>query len=232
MSVNDIVLINESKCERITDYLIHLSDNIFKQLIQGNEEFLECSLVDIANYQNGLAMQKYRPNEDEPSLPVLKIRELNMGYCDSQSDFCKVSIKNECIVDDGDIIFSWSGSLMIDIWSGGKCGLNQHIFKVTSKKYPSWFIYHWTNYYLDDFKAIAKDKATTMGHICRTHLEDSIVLCPYDDIIYKWGEIMQPMFDMRTSIKLQTKILRNVSNELLPKLMSGEIDISKLDLCN
>ena len=94
------------------------------------------NLLDIANYLNGLAMQKYRPNEDEVGLSVLKIKELRQGSCDNSSELCSPNIKPEYIIHDGDVIFSWSGSLLVDIWCGGTCGLNQHLFKVTSNTYP------------------------------------------------------------------------------------------------
>ena len=91
--------------------------------------------MDIADYLNGLAMQKYRPKDGETGLPVLKIKELRQGICDASSELCSPSIKSEYIIHDGDIIFSWSGSLLVDIWCGGTCGLNQHLFKVTSNNY-------------------------------------------------------------------------------------------------
>lgn len=125
------------------------------------------SLVDIADYLNGLAMQKYRPAAGEQGLPVLKIKELRQGSCDSNSELCSSSIKKDYIIHDGDVIFSWSGSLLVDFWCGGTCGLNQHLFKITSKKYDKWFYYAWTNSYLQKFAAIAADMATTMGHIKR-----------------------------------------------------------------
>ena len=99
------------------------------------------SLVDIADYLNGLAMQKYRPAAGEQGLPVLKIKELRQGSCDSNSELCSSSIKKDYIIHDGDVIFSWSGSLLVDFWCGGTCGLNQHLFKITSKKYDKWFYY-------------------------------------------------------------------------------------------
>ena len=77
------------------------------------------NLLDVANYLNGLAMQKYRPEEDENGFPVLKIKELRQGSCDSSSELCSPNIKSEYIVRDGDVIFSWSGSLLVDIWCGG-----------------------------------------------------------------------------------------------------------------
>lgn len=67
------------------------------------------NLLDIADYLNGLAMQKFRPAENEKGLPVLKIKELRQGFCDSSSELCSLNVKNEYIVNDGDVIFSWSG---------------------------------------------------------------------------------------------------------------------------
>ena len=128
------------------------------------------SLLDIADYLNGLAMQKFRPVDGERGLPVLKIKELRQGFCDYSSELCSPNIKPEFIVHDGDVIFSWSGSLLVDLWCGGTCGLNQHLFKVTSVKYPKWFYYTWTAHHLARFVAIAADKATTMGHIKREDL--------------------------------------------------------------
>ena len=136
------------------------------------------NLLNIADYTNGLAMQKFRPKENKAGIPVLKIKELRQGFCDSSSDICSENIKSDFIINDGDIIFSWSGSLMIDFWCGGKCGLNQHLFKVTSNEYDKWFYYMWTEYHLEKFIAIAKDKATTMGHIKREELKKSMVLIP------------------------------------------------------
>ena len=82
-------------------------------------------LSDIADYLNGLAMQKFRPLEDEEGLPVLKIKELRQGCYDESSELCSPSkVKPEYIIHDGDVIFSWSGSLLVDIWCGGTCGLN------------------------------------------------------------------------------------------------------------
>ena len=100
-------------------------------------------------------MQKYRPTADESGIPVLKIKELRQGCCDNNSELCSPSIKSDYIIHDGDVIFSWSGSLLVDFWCGGICGLNQHLFKVTSNKYDKWFYYAWTKHHLDRFIAVA-----------------------------------------------------------------------------
>lgn len=188
------------------------------------------NLLDIADYSNGLAMQKYRPKDGETGLPVLKIKELRQGICDASSELCSPSIKSEYIIHDGDIIFSWSGSLLVDIWCGGTCGLNQHLFKVTSNNYDKWFYYLWTAHHLDRFIAVAADKATTMGHIKREELEKVEVIIPSKCDYKRIGALIKPLFDLIISNRIEDRKLTALRNTLLPKIMSGEIDVCDIQL--
>lgn len=194
------------------------------------DDWKEGSLLDIADYINGLAMQKFRPSDDEIGLPVLKIKELRQGLCDSSSEFCSPSIKPEYIIHDGDVIFSWSGSLLVDFWCGGTCGLNQHLFKVTSQKYDKWFYYAWTKHHLDRFIAVAADKATTMGHIKRDELAKAGVIIPNNADYSRIGSLLQPIYDLIIANRIENKTLVGIRDTILPQLMSGEIDISELAL--
>jgi len=189
----------------------------------------QASLIDIADYLNGLAMQKYRPTADETGIPVLKIKELRQTCCDDNSELCSPNIKSEYIIQDGDVIFSWSGSLLVDFWCGGICGLNQHLFKVTSNKYNKWFYYAWTKHYLDRFIAVAADKATTMGHIKRDELAKAKVLIPNEADYQRIGALLQPIYDLIISNRIENKKLSSLRDTLLPKLISGELDVSNID---
>ena len=194
------------------------------------EDWKKGTLLDIADYLNGLAMQKFRPAENERGLPVLKIKELRQGFCDSSSELCSPNVKDEYIIRDGDVIFSWSGSLLVDFWCGGKCGLNQHLFKVTSEKFEKWFYYSWTKHYLDKFVAIAADKATTMGHIKRDELEKAEVIIPSSIDYRKIGKMLSPMYDLIIQNRVENTRLAQLRDTLLPKLMSGEIDVSEVNI--
>ena len=194
------------------------------------EGWKQASLIDIADYLNGLAMQKYRPTADETGIPVLKIKELRQGCCDDNSELCSPSIKSEYIIHDGDVIFSWSGSLLVDFWCGGICGLNQHLFKVTSNKYNKWFYYAWTKHHLDRFIAVAADKATTMGHIKRDELSKAEVLIPNEADYKRIETLLQPIYDLIIANRIENKKLAETRDTLLPKLMSGELDVSDIDL--
>ena len=182
-------------------------------------------LTEIASYMNGLAMQKFPPENNEDSLPVLKIKELGQGFCGTDSDRCSCNIKDECRIHDGDVIFSWSGTLLVDVWCGGDCGLNQHLFKVTSNDYPKWFYYYWTKHHLQEFIHIAKDKAVTMGHIKRGHLEEAMVAIPDNDSMEKAHEPFEPILSKMISLRLESSRLSSLRDALLPRLMSGEIEV-------
>ena len=203
--------------------------NEFLSLDTLPEGWKQASLIDIADYLNGLAMQKYRPTADESGIPVLKIKELRQGCCDDNSELCSPSIKSDYIIHDGDVIFSWSGSLLVDLWCGGICGLNQHLFKVTSSKYDKWFYYAWTKHHLDRFVAVAADKATTMGHIKRDELAKAEVLIPNEADYNRIGALLQPIYEMIISNRIENKKLAATRDALLPKLMNGEIDMSEVD---
>ena len=183
-------------------------------------------LSEIADYLNGLAMQKFRPLEGEGGLPVLKIKELRQGCCDESSELCSPSkVKSKYIIHDGDVIFSWSGSLLVDIWCGGTCGLNQHLFKVTSQTYEKWFYYLWTKHHLDNFIFLATDKATTMGHIKREELDKAEVVIPDDKTYQNLTSVIKPFIDEIINNRIENRKLSQIRDGLLPKLMNGEIFI-------
>ena len=186
------------------------------------------NLLDIADYLNGLAMQRFRPIDDEVGLPVLKIKELRQGFCDSSSELCSPNIRSDYIVHDGDVIFSWSGSLLVDFWCGGDCGLNQHLFKVTSTRYDKWFYYGWTRHHLAQFVAMAADKATTMGHIKREALANAEVLIPDEDGYRELGSLLAPMYEQAVACRVESRNLALLRDSLLPRLMSGELTVSEV----
>lgn len=179
------------------------------------------NLTSIANYLNGLAMQKY-PAETEEYLPVLKIRELTQGCFDSNSDKGSLDTPEEYVIKNGDVIFSWSGTLKVDIWSGGNGALNQHLFKVYSEKYPKWFYYLCTKHHLAEFIRIAEGKATSLGHIKREHLVEAQVLIPTDEELKNMSSLMNPIFENLEIKQLENQKLTELKALLLSRLATVE----------
>ena len=124
-------------------------DALFDEIVaEESSDWEVASLLDIATYKNGLAMQRFRPTGNDMGLPVLKIRELGQGYCGADAERCRSDIDETVTIHDGDLVFSWSGTLLLDFWAGSDAGLNQHLFKVTSEAYPSWFYYMWAKQHI------------------------------------------------------------------------------------
>jgi len=181
-------------------------------------------LDEIADFLNGLASQKYPEKKNAETLPVIKIREMS-GSVDEGSDRVSVEFPKEYIIENGDFLFAWSGTLMTKMWTGGRGALNQHIFKVTSNLYPKWFYYHWTNHYLQQFSAIAKSKAVTMGHIKRSHLTEALVSVPPNSFIEEVGHTFEPILNEQTQNSIEISVLVQVRDSILPKLINGDIEV-------
>lgn len=186
------------------------------------------ALDNIANFQNGLALQKFRPeNNEENYLPVLKIADLRAGYINND-ERATFDIVDSCKVYDGDMIFSWSGTLMIDIWTGGNAALNQHLYKVTSQKYPQSFYLMWTKQHLSRFQHIAEAKAVTMGHIKKGDLSNSLCLVPPSLLVNKYDNIVGKYFAKIKNQRLLNNQLTALRDTLLPKLLTGELSLEDL----
>ena len=181
-----------------------------------------CPLDRAADYLNGLACQKYPVQQGEQGLPVIKIRELRSGVCD-QADWATTDVPEKYLVRDGDILFSWSGTLLVKPWVGGEGVLNQHLFKVTSQEHPKWFYYFWTCHHLREFIGIAADKATTMGHIKRHHLSDAKVCVPDDRLMQLTNSYLDPMLQNVIGNLVNNRRLAMMRDALLPRLLSGEM---------
>ena len=183
------------------------------------------SLLEIAEFTNGIACQNYPPI-DECKLHVIKIKEMHEGYS-NDTEYVNEQIPKNIIINNGDILFSWSASLEVMMWANGIGALNQHIFKVTSKNnYPKSFYYMQLQQYLNVFKKIANARKTTMGHITQDHLKQSRIVIPSDiAIVYEFDKLVSPLLDKIVNNTIQINALKELRDFLLPMLMNGQIKI-------
>jgi type I restriction enzyme S subunit len=184
------------------------------------------SLDAVASFLNGLALQKFPPTGDN-DLPVIKIAQLRKGDTVG-ADLASRSIKPEYIIQNGDVLFSWSGSLEVEIWCGGEGALNQHLFKVTSNVFPKWFYFLWTRHHLEHFRQVAASKATTMGHIQRAHLSGAKVLVPGEEVLRAANSVLEPIMQRVIENSLQEYNLAALRDTLLPRLISGQLQIDEV----
>jgi type I restriction enzyme S subunit len=182
------------------------------------------SLDEISEYLNGLAMQKFPVIDENEQLPVIKIAQLRAGNTKG-ADMASGLLDPKFIIKDGDILFSWSGTLEVETWTGGSGALNQHLFKVTGKNVPDWYSYLSTKNFLTFFREIASGKATTMGHIQRGHLSESKLAIPNSELLNRASEIIEPIISLKIKNSIESRNLVEIRDSLLPRLISGELPI-------
>ena len=182
------------------------------------------TLLDIATFTNGIACQKHRPNEGQDYYKVIKIREMGTGFTD-KSELVSQEIHEKVIVNNGDILFSWSATLDVKIWTGGIGGLNQHIFKITSDKYPRTYYYFEILKYLQHFKMIAELRKTTMGHITQDHLKQSRISIPPSELIDNLHGKLDPIINKVVKCNEENLKFEQLRDWLLPMLMNGQVTV-------
>ena len=182
------------------------------------------AIATIATFLNGLALQKYPPRGDGEDLRVIKIAELRKGSAEGAA-WANGDVAEQYVIGDRDLLFSWSGTLEAEFWFGGKGALNQHLFKVTSSHFPSWFCLLWIRQHLPWFRAIAASKATTMGHIKRGHLQETPVVVPPNEVLNDANEVIGPIYDLFGHLMLESWKLAAMRDVLLPKLLSGKVRV-------
>jgi len=183
------------------------------------------NLYEIADYINGLACQNYRPQDEEIFLPVIKIKEMHEGIT-SDTEKVSATIPEKYIIFDGDILFSWSATLEVMIWTGGKGGLNQHIFKVVPKSYfTKEYVFQQLSSYIVNFQKMAEARKTTMGHITSDHINQSRIVIPPKEVINAFSEKTLPIFNYQLTIQKEIQKLTNLRDRLLPLLMNGQVEV-------
>lgn len=180
------------------------------------------SLYDIADFVNGLACQKYRPLSDDKKIPVVKIAEMHSGIT-ATTEYVRDDIPEKNRINDGDILFSWSATLETMIWTGGKAGLNQHIFKVIPKRNERYYVYMQLSKYLMNFIKMAEARKTTMGHITTEHIKQSKIVVPCGDIALKYHKLVDDMFLKVISNSKESRELVSMYSFLLPLLLNGQV---------
>jgi type I restriction enzyme S subunit len=177
------------------------------------------ALSDVADFVNGKAFTK---DASGTGRVVIRIAELNSGLGGS-TVYNDIDVADQYLARPGDLLFAWSGSLTLHRWFRAEGIINQHIFKVLPKDgYPTWCVNGLLVRKLDEFKGIAADKATTMGHIQRRHLDEPVDV-PVAWQIERNDRFMTSLWQRALAAEEESLGLMTMRDALLPQLMSGKI---------
>ncbi len=187
-------------------------------------------VIGIATFVNGAAFRQEDFSEDGSGLPIIKIVELKNGIT-SRTMYTKNEMNKGYYIDDGEILFSWSGSpetsIDIFLWALGEGILNQHTFKVLSRndKERVWLFYQ-LKHLKPLFIHYAKQKQTTgLGHVTRSDLKEILVSFPDRLTLEQFNDLLGPVFQKYYVNLKSIRTLTALRDTLLPQLMSGQIRV-------
>lgn len=191
-------------------------------------------VYDVATYVNGAAYKAFQPNHERRGLPIIKIAELKAGVTE-QTKFSDVQMPEKYRLRTGDILFSWSGnpdtSIDTFVWTHGPAWLNQHIFRVVPRTAEQrTFVLATLKYLRPVFAEIARNKQTTgLGHVTVGDLQRLSVAMPNAEVVAAWERVAAQIFDTAFSKEQESITLARSRDELLPRLLSGEISVARAE---
>jgi type I restriction-modification system, specificity subunit len=188
-----------------------------------------CSEIPVSNLAEFVNGGAYTKGASGNGRVVIRIAELNSGI-GSSTVYNNIEVPDNKTARAGDILMSWSGTLGVYVWTLDEAIINQHIFKVLPKEYPSWLVFDRLNSAISEFRAIAADKATTMGHIRRDHLNSTLIEIPERAGIERLNEICGLLWRKYISTQLEINELSSLRDALLPELMSGRIRVRVMEV--
>jgi type I restriction enzyme S subunit len=207
---------------RLADDLMVMRRVVVERTLGQSVGFLPLS--SIARFVNGRNFTKDASGQGRPVIRTPEVRR-GPGEDTIRSD---VDAPLDHVAKPGDILFVWSGSLMVDRWLHEDALVNQHIFKVIPEPgVPSWLAFALIEHQMPWFLGLAADKATTMGHIQRGHL-DAVVPMPGREELAELDLIAAPLWEQEFALRAEAHQMIRTRDDLLPMLLSGRVRVDEV----
>ena len=158
--------------------------------------------------------------------PIIRIRDLK------EQAFVTFTIEEHPkghLIQPGDIVVGMDGEFRPYIWGNEPAWLNQRVCIFESNRLQGKaFVLYTIKPLLN--KIEQTQVATTVIHIGKKDFDSFEVVLPDEATLDGFDSITAPMIEKIVNNRLQNKRLAVLRDTLLPKLMSGELDVSDIDL--
>lgn len=184
------------------------------------EGWVESKLENLASFINGYAFKQ--ENWKEEGLPIIRIEQLLNP--DAKCDYSDITLPDAYLINDGDLIFSWSATIAIKLWNRGKSYLNQHLYKVIPKSIiDKKYLKHLLDHEIKDL--LKETHGTTMKHITRSFLLNFKVFYPKDyNEQHKIAEILETADKTIEKTDAIIEKYRQIKQGLMQDLLTKGID--------
>ena len=216
---------------KINKNLEEQANRIVKEYCQSVSSNVRLSRI--LSFVNGFAFQS-KSYVANGRYRVITIKNVKDGEIDSNGapfvDCLPISMKQECILGIGDVVVSLTGNVgRVGIVYESDLLLNQRVAKIVpydKNLLPFLYFYFRMESTKISLETIAKGTAQqNLSTIETLKLE-----LPYNDSIKEMSERLKFLFETIVTNQRQNKVLSELRETLLPKLMSGEIDVDNVEI--
>lgn len=185
-------------------------------------------LLECAEFRNGTAFKSDDFCPSGAGKPVIKIAEIHRGV-GPQTRWSSTGGRRVRPIDDGDILFAWSGnpqtSIGTSLWGGGPAWLNQHIFQVI----PDYgadraYLYGLLRHLQPVFVEIARNHQTTgLGHVAKKDLRRLTIIRPPAPVREAFATLTEHLMASMVESQREIIALARARDFLLPQLLGGHL---------
>ncbi|MDO8872290.1 MAG: restriction endonuclease subunit S [Methanoregula sp.] len=183
-------------------------------------------LFDIADVTYGFPFKSNIFTSEPTDKPVIRIRNILNDYTDN---FTTESVSEKYLVKNGDLLVGMDGDFHMGKWAGDIAYLNQRVVRFRPKeKLSPYYLYLALEKPIQYFDSTIT--GTTVAHLSDRDLKSIRLLIPDVTLVKKVNETFDSLFNLEIMLKIKNTNLRRTRDLLLPKLISGELDVSELDI--
>ena len=181
------------------------------------------NLFDLADVGFGFSFKSNRFAKSG-STRVVRIRDVPRNTTRTYSD---EDPGNRYEIHDGDTLIGMDGDFHMCRWADGPAHLNQRVARLRSKgQFNQLHLHLALEEPIQRFNQTII--GTTVAHLGKRHLEEVFIAEPAQPVLVAGNERFQPIFELELNLRKQNRLLQGARDLLLPRLVSGELDVSAL----
>lgn len=105
------------------------------------------------------------------------------------------------------------------------CQTNQQINSIILNNEDDLYFFYESMLRMKDLLDGLGSNGATMTNVNKSKLEKLIIISPSKDIVKQYNDVCKPLFESALNLSRKNVYLKNMREALLPKLMSGEVEV-------
>ena len=240
-SIGDLYYVLSLKAERnkkINDNLEQQAQSYFQELFVDNAdpEWAIGTISDLGTIVGGSTPSKAKPEYyTESGIAWITPKDLSINkskfVSHGENDITELGLRNSSasIMPEGTVLFSSRAPIGYIAIAAGEVTTNQGFKSVVPKpEIGTPFVYFFLKNTLPVIEGMAS--GSTFKEVSGSTMKNVPAVIPDAETLAKFSDFCAPIFAQQRILEEQNQSLATLRDNLLPKLMSGEIDVSAVQL--